>query len=90
MHWVVLFSAVGSMLAAKTSHKLSSLRSFLPHTFVPISSNLEASVSSPLLSTCDDIPQKPTFGAFMGKVNEIETENVVPEQGSRCLFQQPG
>ncbi|XP_058209447.1 uncharacterized protein LOC131322216 isoform X1 [Rhododendron vialii] len=78
------------MLAAKTSHKLSSLRSFLPHTVVPISSSSEALVSAPLLRTGDDIPWKPTFGAFLGKVNEIETENVVPERESHCPFHRMG
>lgn len=77
------------MLAAKTSHKLSSLRSFLHHTVVPISSS-EALVSAPLLRTGDDIPWKPTFGAFLGKVNEIETENVVPERESHCPFHRMG
>lgn len=78
------------MLAAKTSCKLSSLRSFLPHTGVPIASSLEALVSTRLLSTSDDIAWKPTFGEFIGEVSEIETENVVPEQGSHSPFHQLG
>ncbi|KAI8541240.1 hypothetical protein RHMOL_Rhmol08G0046400 [Rhododendron molle] len=78
------------MLAAKTSHKLSSLKSFLPHIVVPISSSSEALVSAPLLRTGDDIPWKPTFGAFLGKVNGIETENVVPERESHCSFHRMG
>ena len=64
------------MLAAKTSNKLSRLRSLLPRTFIGIPSNYEALVSSTWLSTGVDLPQKPTFGAFIGRVNEMATGNI--------------
>ncbi|PSS33512.1 RNA-directed RNA polymerase, partial [Actinidia chinensis var. chinensis] len=64
------------MLAAKTANKLSRLRSLLPNPFIGIPSNSEALVSSTWLSTGVDLPQKPTFGAFIGRGNEMATGNI--------------
>ncbi|CAL5351744.1 unnamed protein product [Camellia sinensis] len=81
---------VDPMLAAKTLCKLSSLRSFLPCTFDPIVPSLEAFIYSTLLSTVVDIPQKTMPAAFLGKVNEMATGNVLSEQGSHIPFKSRG
>ncbi|XP_028069118.1 hydroxymethylglutaryl-CoA lyase, mitochondrial-like [Camellia sinensis] len=78
------------MLAAKTLCKLSSLRSFLPCTFDPIVPSLEALIYSTLLSTVVDIPQKTMPAAFLGKVNEMATGNVLSEQGNHIPFKSRG
>ncbi|GMP86406.1 hypothetical protein CsSME_00039193 [Camellia sinensis var. sinensis] len=78
------------MLAAKTLCKLSSLRSFLPCTFDPIVPSLEVFIYSTLLSTVVDIPQKTMPAAFLGKVNEMATGNVLSEQGSHIPFKSRG
>ncbi|KAL7169314.1 hypothetical protein ACSBR2_034376 [Camellia fascicularis] len=78
------------MLAAKTLCKLSSLRSILPCTFDPIVPSLEALIYSTLLSTVVDIPQKTMPAAFLGKVNEMATGNVLSEQGSHIPFKSRG
>ncbi|CAL5420578.1 unnamed protein product [Camellia sinensis] len=81
---------VDPMLAAKTLCKLSSLQSFLPCTFDPIVPSLEAFIYSTLLSTVVDIPQKTMPAAFLGKVNEMATGNVLSERGSHIPFKNRG